>query len=119
MVRRVIISSETAYKVNNLRRDPRAAFALTSSFHGEVGSSQWQRGNHFSSDAMNSLVYCSSKFMASIKLASSTRMVRAPGIIRFAIESVAPLREDKVARSGSPPELCCKGRQFMDRRNGC
>lgn len=32
----VISSRETAYKVNNLRRDPRAALcAITSSFHGE------------------------------------------------------------------------------------
>ena len=34
--RAVISSRETAYKVNNLRRDPRAALcAITSSFHGE------------------------------------------------------------------------------------
>jgi PPOX class probable F420-dependent enzyme len=34
--RAVISSRETAYKVNNLRRDPRAAVcAFTSSFHGE------------------------------------------------------------------------------------
>ena len=34
--RAIISSRETAYKVNNLRRDPRAALcAITSSFHGE------------------------------------------------------------------------------------
>ena len=34
--RAVISSRETAYKVNNLRRDPRAALcAITPSFHGE------------------------------------------------------------------------------------
>jgi PPOX class probable F420-dependent enzyme len=34
--RAIISSRETAYKVNNLRRDPRAALcASTSSFHGE------------------------------------------------------------------------------------
>ena len=34
--RAVISSRETAYKVNNLRRDPRAALcAFTPSFHGE------------------------------------------------------------------------------------
>src|SRR4026208_1113493 len=34
--RAVISSRETAYKVNNLRRDPRAPLcAITSSFHGE------------------------------------------------------------------------------------
>jgi PPOX class probable F420-dependent enzyme len=34
--RAVISSRETAYKVNNLRRDPRAALcAFTNSFHGE------------------------------------------------------------------------------------
>jgi PPOX class probable F420-dependent enzyme len=34
--RAVISSRETAYKINNLRRDPRAALcAITTSFHGE------------------------------------------------------------------------------------
>ena len=34
--RAIISSRETAYKVNNLRRDPQAALcAITSSFHGE------------------------------------------------------------------------------------
>ena len=34
--REVIISRETAYNVNNLRRDPRAALcAITTTFHGE------------------------------------------------------------------------------------
>ncbi len=34
--RAIISSRETAYKVNNLRRDPRAALcAITASFHGE------------------------------------------------------------------------------------
>ena len=94
----IISSRETAYKVNNLRRDPRAALcAFTTSFHGE-GSSQWQRGNHFSSDAMNSLVYLQQQVYGEHKSWPEfhARMVRERRvIIRFAIESVRRCDEDK------------------------
>ena len=57
---RVIISSrETAYKVNNLRRDPRAALCVfTETFHG----GGWVQVNGDAKiislpDAMNSLIY--------------------------------------------------------------
>src|SRR6266550_743962 len=49
---RVIISSrETAYKVNNLRRDPtRCPLCLYRDLSRRgLGPSQWRRGNHFSS----------------------------------------------------------------------
>src|SRR5512145_2341180 len=57
--RAVISSRETAYKVNNLRRDPRAALcAITSSFHGEG----WVQINGAAEiislpDALETLVY--------------------------------------------------------------
>jgi len=95
---RVIISSrETAYKVNNLRRDPRAALcAFTTSFHGEG----WVQVNGSAEiislpDAMNSLVYLQRQVYGERKNWSefNARMVRERRvIIRFAIESAAPLR---------------------------
>ena len=95
---RVIISSrETAYKVNNLRRDPRAALcAFTTSFHGEG----WVQVNGSAEiislpDAMDSLVYLQRQVYGEHKNWSEfdTRMVRERRvIIRLAIESVAPLR---------------------------
>ena len=95
---RVIISSrETAYKVNNLRRDPRAALcAFTTSFHGEG----WVQVNGSAEiislpDAMNSLEYLQRQVYGEHKTWSefNARMVRERRvIIRFAIESVAPLR---------------------------
>lgn len=57
--RAVISSRETAYKVNNLRRDPRAALcAITKSFHGEG----WVQINGTAKivslpDALDTLVY--------------------------------------------------------------
>ena len=93
----VIISSrETAYKVNNLRRDPRAALcAFTTSFHGEG----WVQVNGSAEiislpDAMNSLEYLQLQVYGEHKNwpEFNARMVRERRvIIRFAIESVAPL----------------------------
>jgi len=95
---RVIISSrETAYKVNNLRRDSRAALcAFTTSFHGEG----WVQVNGSAEiislpDAMNSLEYLQLQVYGEHKNwpEFNARMVRERRvIIRFAIESVAPLR---------------------------
>lgn len=95
---RVIISSrETAYKVNNLRRDPRAALcAFTTSFHGEG----WVQVNGSAEiislpEAMNSLVYLQRQVYGEHKNwpEFNARMVRERRvIIRFAIESVAPLQ---------------------------
>ena len=95
---RVIISSrETAYKVNNLRRDPRAALcAFTTSFHGEG----WVQVNGSAEiislpDSMNSLVYLQRQVYGEHKNwpEFQARMVRERRvIIRFSIESVAPLR---------------------------
>ncbi|HEX7229356.1 MAG TPA: TIGR03618 family F420-dependent PPOX class oxidoreductase, partial [Candidatus Binatia bacterium] len=57
--RAIVSSRETAYKVNNLRRDPRAALcAITSSFHGEG----WVQINGSAEiislpDALETLVY--------------------------------------------------------------
>ena len=94
----VIISSrETAYKVTNLRRDTRAALcAFTTSFHGEG----WVQVNGSAEiislpDAMNSLAYLQQQVYGEHKSWPEfrARMVRERRvIIRFAIESVAPLR---------------------------
>jgi len=95
---RVIISSrETAYKVNNLRRDSRAALcAFTTSFHGEG----WVQVNGSAEilslpDAMDSLVHLQHQVYGEHKNWPEfhARMVRERRvIIRFAIESVGPLR---------------------------
>jgi PPOX class probable F420-dependent enzyme len=95
---RVIISSrETAYKVNNLRRDPRAALCVfTETFHG----GGWVQVNGEAKiislpDAMNSLVYLHRQVYGEHKSWPEfhERMVRERRvIIRFAIESVAPLQ---------------------------
>jgi PPOX class probable F420-dependent enzyme len=95
---RVIISSrETAYKVNNLRRDPRAALCVfTEAFHGRG----WVQVNGNAEiislpDSMNSLVYLQHQVYGEHKNWPEfhKRMVRERRvIIRFAIESVAPLR---------------------------
>ena len=112
---RVIISSrETAYKVNNLRRDP-AGRALR--FHHllsrrRLGSSQWQRGNHFSSGRHEFVgLFAATSLWRAYWPEFHARMVRERRvIIRFAIESVAPLRRGiNVARSGSAHELSCRG----------
>jgi PPOX class probable F420-dependent enzyme len=95
---RVIISSrETAYKVKNLRRDPRAALCVfTETFHGQ-GWVQVDGSAEIISlpDAMNSLVYLQQQVYGEHKSWPEfhDRMVRERRvIIRFAIESVAPLR---------------------------
>ena len=95
---RVIISSrETAYKVKNLRRDPRAAVcAFTPAFHGEG----WVQVNGAAEiislpDAMSSLIYLHRQAYGEHKNWSEfrDRMVRERRvIIRFAIEGVGPLR---------------------------
>ena len=95
---RVIISSrETAYKVNNLRRDPRAALCVfTNAFHG----GGWVQVNGPAEiislpDALDSLVYLQRQVYGEHKSWPDfhERMVRERRvIIRFAIESVAPLR---------------------------
>jgi PPOX class probable F420-dependent enzyme len=95
---RVIISSrETAYKVNNLRRDPRAALCVfTETFHG----GGWVQVNGDAKiislpDAMNSLIYLHRQVYGEHKSWPEfhERMVRERRvIILFAIDSVAPLQ---------------------------
>ena len=95
---RVIISSrETAYKAKNLRRDPRAALCVfTETFHG----GGWVQVNGKAEiislpDALDSLVYLQRQVYGEHKSWPEfrERMVRELRvIIRFAIESVAPLR---------------------------
>jgi PPOX class probable F420-dependent enzyme len=92
----VIISSrETAYKVNNLRRDPRAALcAITSSFHGEG----WVQVNGSAKiislpDALETLVYLHRQAYGEHKNWPDfhERMVREKRvIIRIDIESSGP-----------------------------
>jgi PPOX class probable F420-dependent enzyme len=95
---RVIISSrETAYKVKNLRRDPCASVcAFTSGFH----SGGWVQVNGAAEilsldKALDSLIYLQRQVYGEHKNWSEfrQRMVREHRvIIRFVIESVAPLR---------------------------
>jgi PPOX class probable F420-dependent enzyme len=95
---RVIISSrETAYKVNNLRRDPRAALCVfTETFHG----GGWVQVNGDAKiislpDAMNSLIYLHRQVYGEHESWPKfhERMVRERRvIILFAIDSVAPLQ---------------------------
>jgi PPOX class probable F420-dependent enzyme len=93
--RAVISSRETAYKVNNLRRDPRAALcAITSSFHGEG----WVQINGSATivslpDALNTLVYLHRQAYGEHKNWAEfhERMVRERRvIIRIQIESAGP-----------------------------
>ena len=93
--RAVISSRETAYKVNNLRRDPRAALcAITSSFHGEG----WVQINGSASivslpDALDSLVALQRQAYGEHKNWPEfhERMVREKRvIIRIAIDDVGP-----------------------------
>ena len=95
--RLVISSRETAYKVKNLRRDPRASVcAFTPAFHGEG----WVQVNGAAEiislpDAMSSLIYLQRQVYGEHKSWSvfQERMARERRvIIRFAIESVGPLR---------------------------
>jgi PPOX class probable F420-dependent enzyme len=93
--RAVISSRETAYKVNNLRRDPRAALcAITSSFHGEG----WVQINGSAKvislpDALDTLMYLHRQAYGEHKSwpEFQERMVREKRvIIRIDIESVGP-----------------------------
>jgi PPOX class probable F420-dependent enzyme len=93
--RAVISSRETAYKVNNLRRDPRAALcAITSSFHGEG----WVQINGSAAivslpEALDTLVALQRQAYGEHKNWPEfhERMVREKRvIIRIEIESVGP-----------------------------
>ena len=93
--RAVISSRETAYKVNNLRRDPRAALcAITSSFHGEG----WVQINGSAKiislpDALDTLMYLHRQAYGEHKSwpEFQERMVREKRvIIRIDIESAGP-----------------------------
>ena len=95
--RAVISSRETAYKVNNLRRDPRAALCVfTETFH----SGGWIQVNGRAEiislpEALDSLVYLQRQVYGEHKSWAEfhERMARERRvIIRFAIDSVAPLR---------------------------
>ena len=93
--RAVISSRVTAYKVNNLRRDPRAALcAITSSFHGEG----WVQINGSAKiislpDALDTLMNLHRQAYGEHKSwpEFQERMVREKRvIIRIDIESVGP-----------------------------
>ena len=93
--RAIISSRETAYKVNNLRRDPRAALcAITSSFHGEG----WVQINGKAGvislpQALDTLVYLQRQAYGEHKNWPEfhERMARERRvIIRIHIESVGP-----------------------------
>jgi PPOX class probable F420-dependent enzyme len=93
--RAIISSRETAYKVNNLRRDPRAALcAITSSFHGEG----WVQINGPAEiislpEALDTLVYLHRQAYGEHKSWPEfhERMAREKRvIIRIEIESVGP-----------------------------
>ena len=94
--RRAIISSrETAYKVNNLRRDPRAAVcAFTPNFHGGGCIQVNGRAEILSlPDALGSLVFLQRQVYGEHKSWPEfrERMVREKRvIIRIGIESVGP-----------------------------
>ena len=93
----IISSRETAYKVKNLRRDPRASLCtFTASFHG----SGWVQVNGMAvvmslPDAMDWLIYLQRQVYGEHKdwADFEQRMERERRVvIRIAIESVAPLR---------------------------
>jgi PPOX class probable F420-dependent enzyme len=93
--RAVISSRETAYKVNNLRRDPRAALcAFSSSFHGEG----WVQVNGKAEiislpEALDTLVYLQRQAYGEHKSWPEfhDRMAREKRvIIRINIESCGP-----------------------------
>jgi len=95
--RAIISSRETAYKVNNLRRDPRAAVcAFTPSFHGEG----WVQANGTAEiislpGALDTLVYLQRQVYGEHKSWPEFhhRMERERRvIIRITIDSVGPLR---------------------------
>ena len=93
--RAIISSRETAYKVNNLRRDPRAALcAFTPSFHGEG----WVQVNGTAAiislpQALDTLVYLQRQVYGEHKSWSEfhQRMAREKRvIIQIGIESFGP-----------------------------
>ena len=93
--RAVISSRETAYKVNNLRRDPRAALcAITTTFHGEG----WVQINGTAEilslpHALDTLIYLQRQVYGEHKNWPEfhERMVREKRVlIRIDIESVGP-----------------------------
>jgi len=93
--RTVISSRETAYKVNNLRRDSRAALcAITSSFHGEG----WVQINGSAEivslpDASTLWSTSSVRSMASTRAGRNfMREWRARGASSFALQSILPDR---------------------------
>ena len=93
--RAIISSRETAYKVNNLRRDPRAALcAVTNSFHGE-GWVQINGNAEIISlpDALDILVYLQRQAYGEHKSWREfhERMARERRvIIRITIDTVGP-----------------------------
>lgn len=95
--RAIISSRETAYKVNNLRRDPRAAVcAFTNEFHGEG----WVQINGSAQivslpDAIETLVYLERQAKGENRDWPSfhQRMAREKRvIIRISIDDVGPKR---------------------------
>ncbi|HXV48858.1 MAG TPA: PPOX class F420-dependent oxidoreductase [Candidatus Binatia bacterium] len=93
--RAIISSRETAYKVNNLRRDPRAALcAITTTFHGEG----WVQINGTAEilslpAALDALIYLQRQVYGEHKSWPEfhERMVREKRVvIRIDIESVGP-----------------------------
>ena len=93
--RAIVSSRETAYKVNNLRRDPRAALcAVTSSFHG----GGWVQINGSAEiislpDALDGLVYLQRQAYGEHKSWPEfhERMAREKRvIIRIEIDAVGP-----------------------------
>jgi PPOX class probable F420-dependent enzyme len=93
----IISSRETAYKVNNLRRDPRAAVcAFTTAFHGEGWVQVNGRAEILSlPEAIDTLVYLErqSKGENTDWPAFHERMAREKRvIIRINIDSVGPKR---------------------------
>jgi PPOX class probable F420-dependent enzyme len=95
--RAIISSRETAYKVNNLRKNPRAAACVfTKEFHGEV----WVQVNGSAEilslpEAIDTLVYLERQAKGENKdwPAFHERMAREKRvIIRITIDSVGPKR---------------------------
>ena len=93
--RAVISSRETAYKVKNLRRDPRAALcAITPTFHGEGWAQVAGTAEILSLPlALDTLVYLQRQVYGEPKSWTDfhERMIREKRvIIRISIESVGP-----------------------------
>jgi PPOX class probable F420-dependent enzyme len=93
--RAVISSRETAYKVNNLRRDPRAALcAFSNTFHGEGWVQVSGKAEIVSlPEALDTLVYLQRQAYGEHKSWPEfhERMVREKRVvIRITIETVGP-----------------------------